>query len=218
VSLIPSLPYRPPFPPFPFNGGPGYNPRKIFQLRDARRWVLAHFGREIKRFQAPPFTPKTSIKFVEKCKMNGFHKAASYNVRFRWSQIKRGRKRINCQSCMLAVAYAITVTVCMINSYITILRCFVANKSTASRQRQCHDECMPKPTQWRAVRLSMISNMTSLTSVTLVQKMYVPPLLWTLVARVVKMDMQQWENCRIKCYSRTYAQTQSSHTIMQGRC
>jgi hypothetical protein len=29
------------------------------------------------------------------------------------------------------------------------------------------------------------------TSVTLVQKMYVPPLLWTLVARVEKMDMQQ---------------------------
>jgi hypothetical protein len=79
--------------------------------------------------------------------MNGFDKAASYNERFRRSQIRRGRKRIHYQSCMLAVAYGTTVAVLLINSYITILRCFVANKSTASRQRQCHDECMPKPTQ-----------------------------------------------------------------------
>jgi hypothetical protein len=79
--------------------------------------------------------------------MNEYDKAASYNERFRRSQIRRGRKCIHYQSCMLAVAYGTTVAVFMINSYITILRCFVANKSTASRQRQCHDECMPKPTQ-----------------------------------------------------------------------
>jgi hypothetical protein len=43
---------------------------------------------------------------------------------------------------MLAAAYGTTVAVFMINSCITILRCIVANKSTASRQRQCHDECV----------------------------------------------------------------------------
>jgi UDP-N-acetylmuramyl pentapeptide phosphotransferase/UDP-N-acetylglucosamine-1-phosphate transferase len=142
--------------------------------------------------------------------MKGYDKASSYNERFRRSQIRRGRNCIYYQSCMLAVAYATTVAVFMINIYITIVRCIVANKSTASRQRQCHDECMPKPTQGGALRLSMISNMTS---VTLAQKMYVPLLLWTLVATVVKMDMQQRVNCRIKCYSRTYAHTQSTHTI-----
>jgi hypothetical protein len=181
--------------------------------------------------------PKTSRKFVEKSKMNGYDKAASYNEQFRRNQIRRGRKCIYYQNCMLAragprgvrglvqvkirgasapcaqlddffllaftsssssplpvftayrphvvgprglhcqphlrgrgktnrgawclgtvrtalgpalmlaVAYATTVAVFMINSYITILRCIVANKSTASRQRQCHDECMPKQTQ-----------------------------------------------------------------------
>jgi hypothetical protein len=63
------------------------------------------------------------------------------------------------QRCMLAVAYGTTVAVFMINSYITILRCFVANKSTrrstvlstlmstVSRQRQFHDECQSQPSE-----------------------------------------------------------------------
>jgi hypothetical protein len=48
------------------------------------------------------------------------------------SQIRRGRNCIYYQSCMLAVAYGTTVAVFMINSCITILRCFVANKSRRS--------------------------------------------------------------------------------------
>jgi hypothetical protein len=62
--------------------------------------------------------------------MNGFDKAASYNERFRRSHIRRGIKRIHYQNCMLAVAYGTTVAVFLINSYITVIRCFVANKST----------------------------------------------------------------------------------------
>jgi hypothetical protein len=68
--------------------------------------------------------PKTSIKFVEKGETNGYDEAASYNERFRRSQIRRGRNCIYYQRCMLAVAYGTTVAVFMINSYITILRCF----------------------------------------------------------------------------------------------
>jgi hypothetical protein len=50
-----------------------------------------------------------------------------------------------------------------------------------------------------------------MTSDTLAQKTYVPLLLWTLVARVAKMDMQQRVNCRIECF---VAHTQSTHTIV----
>jgi hypothetical protein len=86
-----------------------------------------------------------------------------------------------------------------LHNYLTLLCCKQINgKSATSMSR------------WMYAKANLKYDFTS---VTLVQKMYVPPLLWTLVARVVKMDMQQWENCRIKCYSRTYAQTQSSHTI-----
>jgi hypothetical protein len=63
--------------------------------------------------------------------MNGYDKAASYNERFRRSQIRRGRKCIYYQSCMLAVAYATTAAVFMINSYITI---YVTLLQTNQRQ------------------------------------------------------------------------------------
>jgi hypothetical protein len=52
-SPSPSLPF-----PFPFpltTGVRGYNPGKIFEIADARRRVLAHFGYKIQHFDALGF-------------------------------------------------------------------------------------------------------------------------------------------------------------------
>jgi hypothetical protein len=38
------------------------------------------FWTKIERFQAPRFTPKTYIKFVDKGKMNGYDTLASYTT------------------------------------------------------------------------------------------------------------------------------------------
>ena len=44
LSLVKSMYCKNTFPPSPFNGGPKYNARKIFGIKDARRGVLEQFG------------------------------------------------------------------------------------------------------------------------------------------------------------------------------
>jgi hypothetical protein len=80
--------------------------------------------------------------------------------------------------------------------------------STASRQRQCHNEyAKANPVR----RSSPIDDLKyDMTSVTLAQKTYVPLLMWSLVARVVKMDLRQRVNFRIKCL---VAHTQSTYEL-----